>query len=135
MGLVDIIKPLSTVNKSQQHQEKNSWESRENQTRGGWGRHKYTASVLCSPLNYFSLWSLHHMKRQIGLSNKSNGLFSTSLRQPGENYFYLIQRKRGTVDLILSNGTESKKFNSFEDFCLQYLLLEEMKGGQNIQNL
>ena len=48
---------------------------------------------------------------------------------------YFIQRKRGTVDLILSNGTESRNFNSFEDFCLQYLLLEEMKSGQNIQNL
>ena len=34
MGLIDIIKPLSTVlnsavNKSQQHQEKNSWEHQE----------------------------------------------------------------------------------------------------------
>ena len=34
MGLIDIIKPLSTVqssaiNKSQQHQEKNSWECQE----------------------------------------------------------------------------------------------------------
>ena len=68
MGSIDILKPLSTVsnnanNKSQQHQEKNSWNA-ENQTHGCWVRSKYAAFVQCSPpLSYlirFHLW--HEIK-------------------------------------------------------------------------
>ena len=69
MGLIDIIKPLSTVlsgavNKSQQHQEKKSWEHRES-NRGQLG--KKQVCYLCAMQSPFLLTLAHETGPELSI--------------------------------------------------------------------